>query len=286
MKKTNILIAITNIVKDPITNIVSYYRSSNRINNLGEALEFYIKDVLCSSLRVNDPNEKIKIYSEYFSYIGNQNNPPDIIIKGGDAFEIKKLESFGSGLALNSSYPKDLIYSDSPMITSACRNCEKWSEKDMYYIIGVAPANTLKSLWIVQGSTYAASRENYEKIKGKITEGINELPGIGFSETRELGRVNRVDPLGITYLRIRGMWGIESPGRVFDYLNPTHNRDNFVMNALMLKSKYEEYPEKDRVTLESLEGKFLSLKQVEIKNPNNPANLLKAVHISFMGGGR
>ena len=94
----------------------------------------------------------------------------------------------------------------------------------------------------------------------------------------------RVDPLGVTYLRIRGMWGIESPGRVFGYLQPTGSEDGFAMNALILKSKYEQYPEEDRANLESLAGDSLKIKNVDIKNPNNPANLLAAVFISFKGG--
>ena len=129
--ETNLLIAIANLVKNPITNLVSHYRSSNRINNMGDALEFYIKDLFCNSLEVNDLEKKNEIYSKYFSYIGNQNNPPDIIIKQGDAIEVKKIESLRSGIALNSSYPKDKLYSDSPMITTACRNCEDWREKDL-----------------------------------------------------------------------------------------------------------------------------------------------------------
>jgi len=32
------------------------------------------------------------------------------------------------------------------------------------------------------------------------------IADIEFSQTKELGRVNRVDPLGITNLRIQGMW--------------------------------------------------------------------------------
>ncbi len=47
-----------------------------------------------------------------------------------------------------------------------------------------------------------------EKIQNKLVIGINELKDIEFSKTRELGRVNKVDPIGITYLRIRGKWGI------------------------------------------------------------------------------
>lgn len=283
MKRTNILIAISNIVKDPIVNLMSHYRSSNRINNVGEALEFYIKDVFCSSLNIQELDKKFKIYSDYFSYNGNQNNPPDLIIKNGDAFEIKKVEGPRAGLALNSSYPKDKLYTDDPMITAACRNCEDWKEKEVFYVAGVAKDNILKSIWFVHGSCYAADRETYEKIKKKIKTGIDEMPGIEFSETNELGRVNKVDPLGITYLRIRGMWGIENPSRVFSYLSPAKAGENFVMNALILKDKYMKYPKEDRLQLEALKETRLSIREVDIMSPNNSANLLKAILISFVG---
>ena len=98
--ETNLLIAIANLVKNPITNLVSHYRSANRANNMGDALEFYIKDLFCNSLEENNLEKKNEIYSKYFSYIGNQNNPPDIIIKQGDAIEVKKIESLRSGIAL------------------------------------------------------------------------------------------------------------------------------------------------------------------------------------------
>ena len=124
--ETNLLITITNLVKNPITNIIPYYRVSNRVNNIGDALEFYIKDLFCNSLNETNLEKKNEIYSKYFSYIGNQNNLPDIIIKKGDAIEVKKIESLRSGIALNSSYPKDKLYADSLRITMACRNCEDW----------------------------------------------------------------------------------------------------------------------------------------------------------------
>ena len=88
--ETNLLIAITNLVKNPITELMSHYRAANRANSMGDALELYIKDLFCNSLNENDINEKNEIYSEYFSYLGNQNNPPDMIIKQGDAIEVKK----------------------------------------------------------------------------------------------------------------------------------------------------------------------------------------------------
>lgn len=43
-----------------------------------------------------------------------------------------------------------------------------------------------------------------------------QIPNISLTDTRELGKLNKVDPLGITYLRIRGMWGIENPFQVFN----------------------------------------------------------------------
>jgi hypothetical protein len=273
--KTNLLVAIKNLIDDPITNLIAHYRSTNRANNMGDALEYYIKDLFCNSLQEFDLKKKNETYSRYFSYLGNQNNPPDIIIKGGDAIEVKKIESLRSGIALNSSYPKDKLYCDSPMITSACRSCEGWKEKDLIYVIGVSDNSVLKSLWFVYGDCYAANKEIYEKIRGKISKGVTELEGVEFSNTKELGRVNRVDPLGITYLRIRGMWGIENPVKVFDYL-PCEKSEEFSVNVLISDQKYNSFPESDQKNLVSLLDRGLLIKDVKIKSPNNPAVLLGA----------
>ena len=279
--ETNLLIAIANLVKNPITNLVSYYRAANRANSMGDALEFYIKDLFCDSLNENNLEKKNEIYSKYFSYIGNQNNPPDIIIKQGDAIEVKKIESLRSGIALNSSYPKDKLYSDSPMITTACRSCEDWREKDLVYVVGVSKDDKLKALWLVYGNCYSASKEVYERVRDKISKGVNELQDVEFSETNELGRVNRVDPLGITYLRIRGMWGIENPIKVFNYVVPTEQTSEFFVNAILLKEKYLSFPERDRKNLESLVSDNFLIKDIKIKSPNNPAILMDAVLLSY-----
>lgn len=277
---TNLLIALSNIVKNPLTDVVSHYRSSNRANNMGDALEFYVKDLFCGTTDIKDTNKKNEIYDKHFSYLGNQNNPPDIIIRGGDAIEVKKIESLRSGIALNSSYPKDKLYSDSPMITQACRNCEDWREKDLIYTIGVAKNNKLQALWFVYGNCYAAGKEIYERIRNKISSGLSELEGVEFSETKELGRVNKVDPLGITYLRIRGMWHIDNPIKVFDYITGIDG-DKLTVNALILKDKYNSFPAEDRGNLEKLEASGLSISDVKIKSPNNPAKLLEAKLIKF-----
>lgn len=278
--ETNILIAFKNLVKNPITSLVSHYQGSNRINSMGAALEFYIKDLLCNTFAEENLNRKYETYSRYLSYIGNQNNPPDIMIKNGDAIEVKKIESMQSSLALNSSYPKDKLYSESPMITVDCRNCEDWSIKDIIYIIGYAQKNILKALWFVYGDCYAADKAIYERIRNKISDGVNELQDVEFSKTKELGRVNRVDPLGITYLRIRGMWGIDNPIKVFNY-TPIEQSNTFFANFIMMKEKYISFPMKDRESLEMLIGEKFSIKDIKIKSPNNPAKLLEAKLLCF-----
>jgi len=248
---------------------------------MGEALEFYVKDLFCDSLRETNATTRNRIYSEHFSYIGNEINPPDFMIKQGDAIEVKKIESLRTDIALNSSYPKDKIYSSSPMITAECRDCENWDEKDLIYAIGVPIERKLKVLWFIHGSCYAAGKETYERVRDQISSGINELPNVELSETTELGRVNRVDPLGITYLRVRGMWGIKNPIRVFEQIASVNTEDDLSLNAIMLKEKYLSFPEEDRRKIESLISENLTVEDVELPSPNNPANLLDAKIIKF-----
>lgn len=285
MSTTNLLIAIKNIVENSNSHLMqSHSRSSNRANSAGESLENYIKDVFCGTLNVTDEKERIRIFETHFSYLGNQNNPPDMMIRGGDAIEVKKMEGSGSSIALNSSYPKDKLYADSTMLTEGCKSAESWVEKDLLYAVGVAPNGILKSLWFVYGDCYASNKFTYERIKNAISEGIQDLPYIEFAETKELGRINKVDPLGITYLRIRGMWHIENPSKVFEYIvKKNKSPTDFSFYALLLKDKYDNFPEQDKLNLESLHSKFInfSITDEEIKSPNNPAKLLDAKLISF-----
>lgn len=281
MENTNIIKAIINLVNSPITEITAYYNSKNRANSMGEALEEYVKDLYAGTVEETDEQIRNRKISKCFSYLGNQNNPPDSIIRNGDAIEVKKIESKGSSLALNSSYPKAKVFSTSKMITDACRNCEDWAEKDIVYTVGVVKNNILSNLCMVYGADYAASEEVYTRIKDVISSGVNSIPGVEFAETNELGRVNRVDPLGITYLRVRGMWGIENPMKVFSYIYQIDDSKSFNFMALINNDKYDtlEYTEE----LEGLVGrdKGLQIKDVEIKNPDNPAQLKQAKLITF-----
>ena len=277
----NIIDAIINIVKNPILELREYSISHNRANSMGEALEEYIKDIFSGTLFENDKNKRLEIISEVFSYLGNTNNPPDSILRGGDAIEVKKIENKSSSLALNSSYPKAKLYSNSSMITDACRNCEEWEEKDIIYAIGTCEKNKLTSLIFVYGEDYAAENKIYENVKNKIKLGIETINGLEFSETNEIGRVNRVDPLGITYFRIRGMWGIENPIKVFDYIYERDNTKQFNFIALINEDKYNYFLNREELENLEKENKYLEIKNVKIKNPNNPAQLRSAKLITF-----
>ncbi|NOR44063.1 MAG: NgoPII family restriction endonuclease [Candidatus Delongbacteria bacterium] len=281
---TNLLIAISNIVENPITDLVSHYRGSNRANSMGDALEVYVKDVFCGSLNKTN-QEKDSLYSQNFSYLGNQNNPPDIIVKEGDAIEVKKIESLSSAIALNSSYPKNKLHHDDSRITNECRNCEEatWESKDIIYSVGVAPkgTNKLKALWFVYGSCYAANRNTYTRIADKITNGIQEINDVEFIETNELAKVKKVDPLGITDLRVRGMWHIANPVKVFEDHVTLNKEKEFSVNTIILEEKYNSFPKVDRDRIESISIEGFSITDIQIKSPNNPAKLLKAKLISY-----
>ena len=277
---TNILEAIINIINNPILEIKSHYSGRNRANNVGEALENFVKDAFANTIQIVNDVDRIRKHNEVFSWLGNQNHPPDIMIREGDAIEVKKTQSVNSDLALNSSYPKSNMKSDSPMITQECRTCENWTEKDLIYCVGHASDESVNSLWMVYGNIYAAKHETYQIIKQKITDGINEIPNVELAETNELGRVNRVDPLGITNLRIRGMWQIQNPRRVFNYLHtPTLN--TFELVAIIPTDKYQTFATESRDKIENLRLNNLTITDVQVKDPNNPANLIKAKLIIF-----
>lgn len=278
---TNILEAIVNIVESPVFEIKNHYSGRNRANNIGEALEDFVKDAFANSINIFNEQDRIKKHNDVFSWLGNQNHPPDIMIKGGDAIEVKKTQSPNSDLALNSSYPKSNIQSNSLMITQECRTCENWTEKDLIYCVGHTSDESINSLWMVYGNIYAAKHETYQVIKQKITDGIKEIPNVELAETNELGRVNRVDPLGITNLRIRGMWQIQNPRRVFNYLH-TPALNNFELIAIIPTSKYNSFPSESRQKIENIGNNALTINDVSVKDPNNPASLINAKLIKFL----
>ncbi|MCB4781169.1 MAG: NgoPII family restriction endonuclease [Sulfurovum sp.] len=278
---SNILKAFINIVNNYQQDISTITSGNNRANNMGEGLERYIQDMFASTYNISDETLRLEKLSEIYSYQGNKNNPPDLMLKNSDAIEIKKLESKNSAIALNSSYPKAKLYADSPMITKACKTCEEWTVKDMLYAIGYTNQSLLKSLWLVYGDCFCADKETYKRIKNTISSGITSIEDVEFTQTKELGKVKKVDPLGITDLRIRGMWHIDNPNKTFSYLYEYDESTSFQLMALLVKDKYNALSQTDREHIETFNNDNFVIKDVKIKNPNNPIELIDAKLLVF-----
>ena len=279
----NIINAICNLVKNPQYRLKQYALSRNRANSMGESLEEYIKDLFAGVPYDTTDEMRDALVQNAFSYTGNQNNPPDAMLWGGDAIEIKKIESKNAALALNSSYPKHKLYSDSTMISTACREAENWTEKDIIYAVGVLDKQTeqLTSLAFVYGEDYCASKEIYERIKSTIKEGVESISNIEFTATKELGHVNRVDPLGITYLRVRGMWGIENPFKTFEKHYKREDSNEFNFMCIINTDKYFSFDNTYELENLVLENENLKIKDIQINNPDNPSRLRTAKLITF-----
>ena len=274
----NIINAIYNLVNNPVVNVVSYYTGKNRANNAGDALEEYVKDLFANTFDMSE-RKRLEQINKVFSYLGNNSNPPDAMLRGGDAIETKKIETNNASIALNSSYPKHNLRNDSSMISTACRSAEKWDIKDMIYVVGVVNDKKLKHLAMVYGLDYCASEECYSRIKSTIKDGVEVIPGVEFAETKELGHINKVDPLGITYMRVRGMWGIQNPWRVFEYVYQRDYAKSFNFMCIINENKWKTFDNTELIASLNVPG--FEISDVRIKDPDNPARLVNAKLITF-----
>ncbi|MDO8452954.1 MAG: NgoPII family restriction endonuclease [Sulfurimonas sp.] len=84
---SNILKAFVNIVNNYEINIASITGGNNRANNMGEGLETYIKDIFADTSNETDEAQKLLKCQSIYSYGGNKNNPPDLILRNSDAID-------------------------------------------------------------------------------------------------------------------------------------------------------------------------------------------------------
>lgn len=279
----NIINAIINMINNPVEKITSTYLGKNKINNVGDALEEYVKDLFADSFDLSDYDRNIKI-SQTFSYLGNSSNPPDGMLFDGDAYEVKKISSPNSQLALNSSKPKQKLSVDCPLINNACKDAEggTWREKDFIYIVGnIDSQNNIRHLCMVYGDDYCANDETYNKIARSIKQSVDNTIGFESQSTKELGRFNRVDPLGISYLRVRGMWGIENPWQVFKYIFERNANTEFDFMGIINEDKWLALENTKELMDLSLKVRSLNIKDVMINNPDNPALMKKAKLVTY-----
>ena len=277
---SNIIDAICTLVKRDNNRLINAQVGNNRLNTMGYALEDYIKNLFADSFDCSE-RDRLEKWSETFSYLGNDANPPDIMLKNGDAIEVKKIQSDNAALALNSSSPKHTLLKSNPLLSKACREAEDWLEKDIIYTVGVVSGNRLKHLCMIYGRDYCASSDCYERVRHSIKQGFETSDGLEFSPTRELGRINRIDPLGITYLRIRGMWHIENPWKVFGYVYQRNPNATFNFMSIINRDKWSALSNHDSVIELQKAYQTLRIVDVRIHDPDNPARLNDAKLISY-----
>ena len=276
----NIIDAIITLVKQNETALTNNQIGNNRANIAGYALEDYVKNLFADTFECSEIERK-RQWQQVFSYFGNDSNPPDLMLRDGDAIEVKKIQSDNAALALNSSYPKHTLLKTNPMITNECREAEEWTEKDMIYAVGVVKNNKLKHLCMVYGRNYCASNICYDRIRQHIKSGIENIDDVEFAQTNELGRINLVDPLGITYLRVRGMWHIKNPWKVFDYIYERDMNANFNFMCLIDFVKWNQLNNRDNFLEFQKDYHNLKISDVKIKNPNYPSSLDEAKLIQY-----
>ena len=134
---------------------------------------------------------------------------------------------------------------------------------------------------MVYGCDYCASEECYSSLKLKVKSSVESIPDIDFTESKELGHINRVDPLGITYMRVRGMWGIENPLKVFNYVYKRNTEKDLSLMCIINDDKWNSFDNTDKLNELSSTTPNLRIDRISIKNPDNPAKLVSARLIKF-----
>jgi hypothetical protein len=273
---TNVLEALLNIVENKDYEIKEYTKGGNRAQNMGEALEEYIFDAFSNSFKIKDSEASTAKHQEVFSFLGSKNKIPDAILKNGDALEVKKATS-ESSIQLNSSYPKHTLKATDTRIKASALTCEDelWEEKEILYCFGYIPEGHkhLKSIWFVYGRILCDLQEVYEEIINNIKSNLDDD-----YDGNELGGATGVDTLKITTLRVRGMWVIKHPQKVFSKLVEGWGSNDFEVKALIPKNIFDNLPKSSK---ERLGKSSLNIEEVKITDPTNRAQTIDCVFIYY-----
>ncbi|MBC6308616.1 NgoPII family restriction endonuclease [Listeria sp. FSL L7-1582] len=273
---TNVLVALKNILDRNSCRLTPLFRSNGSANTAGDSLEYFIKDMFCTGGILHSIEEdKNKIYDKYLSWKGNSTNFPDFIVRGGVGVEPKKMNGKGNAsLSLNSSFPKAYIYPDTQNIPPQNLIDEEtlWNKKNIVYAVGNLDkeSDKLIRLWFAYGNTFIADERIYNGLKSKIKETIENLTSSEFVPSKEFGRIKRVDPLGNTNLRLRGMWELAHPEAIFQqFLTLTDIPDGATkVNLIIPEDDFLQLDDKPDLSQYINDGKLIVHKEL-IPNPNN-----------------
>lgn len=296
--KTNVLIALANILDRDSTRLTPIFRSNGSANAAGDSLEYFVKDMFCTGAeKYQYDHEKDKEYKKYLSWSGDSKHFPDLIVDGGVGVEPKKVNNTSKGkIALNSSFPKDYIYPDTqniPTKDNGYLECG-WTRKPIIYAVGNLNTkkgedeNKLISLWLVYGNTFVADNDSYKTLVSEVRNAISKNTNADLDgKSKELARAHGIDPLKYTNLRVRGMYELEHPAKVFEsYISDIDFPENKShIYVVILKSDFDAIKHDMGNEWESLNDKLnnyvkerrLIIKSIEVADPNNLEANLDAV---------
>ena len=279
--RPNILSTIKNISDFNVNNMSDYFKdyASTQVKTIRQEIEYFVKDAISGSFKSINDKKPTDRYNGVFSYVGSKNKPPDMIIRGGDALVIKTIKTYKGSLTVNNYPPKDRLMWNDPWIVKNCREIDggQWNSKDIFYVIGWIEKRRMKYLNFIQGSCFIPEEKVYNKKIDSLKKNIYnylESEGLEAINTIGLGKVNNVDPLGITNLRIKGVWSIKNPLKIFSDTFSYDKNNDFTLIALMFKNKFDLFPKKDIDAI--VNDKQIEIKDVKIKDSNDPQRNIEA----------
>lgn len=289
---SNILDAIMNIINDGTFEARRTKDTENSINRVGDSLEEYIKDAFSNSFKLEN-EDRDKAMQQSILYHGNSSNPPDIITSGDDGIviEVKKSDSYRSGLQLNSSMPHSTFNSQDSRITKECKALLGDKEWDMLYVVGsfVKKKKQIRHLAMVYGSVYCAETSKYQHVdlfvRNKVREIeswlIENIPTARFdTESNELGKLKGIDPRGFCDLRIRGMYTYTSPYVVFNQ-EFSSRKDIFDLFVVIPDDIFQKFKNKEEFLEFVKNNEDISIKEVNYPDPNDNEKVISCQKVIY-----
>jgi hypothetical protein len=281
----NILTAIKNISDFKTNNLRECFKDypPSQVKTVRQQIEYYVKNAISGTLNSKKDKKLTDRYNGVFSYLGNKNKPPDMILQGGDAVVIKTIKTNRGSLTINNLPPKNRLIWNDPWIVKNCRMIDggQWNSKDLFYVIGWTEKRRMKYLIFIQGTCFIPDEKIYIEKINDLKKNINsylESEGLETNRTIGLGKVSGMDPLGITSLRIKSVWRIKNPLKIFPEIMSLKKKQEFTLVGLMLKNKFDSFPKKDIDAI--VNDRNIETEDVKIKDPNNSEKNLDAKLIS------
>ena len=80
------------------------------------------------------------------------------------------------------------------------------------------------------------------------------------------------------------MWSIFHPKKVFDYIPKQSILSDFKFYCVMKTEKFEQFSQEDKDNLYNLVNDKFFIHDIQIRNPNNPAQLIPVKFMEFYYG--